>query len=185
MRPVSSPRAIALLVLIAALAVACSGGSTNGDPVRRSPVPAGNAASAQLLPTDAFALPEFDLARYDTLLRQLGGTPVLVNFWGSWCAPCRDEAPHLARAHEAYGDRVQFIGVDILDARESARGFMREFGWTYPSVFDPPAAIRDRLGLLGQPVTLFYDADGDLIDRWVGPIPADELTDRLDALLTR
>jgi hypothetical protein len=59
---------------------------------------------------------------------------------------------------------------------------MREFGWTYPSVFDPPASIRDGLGLLGQPVTLFYDAGGNLVDRWVGPIPGDELTMRLDAL---
>jgi hypothetical protein len=56
-----------------------------------------------------------------------------------------------------YGDRVRFIGVDILDQRASARDFMSEFGWTYPSVYDPSGAIRDGLGLLGQPVTLFYD----------------------------
>ena len=182
MRPVSSPRAIALILVTAIAATSCSQSSTGRGPGTRSPVPAGNAADATLLPADAFALPEFDLDRYEQLLGQLGGTPVLVNFWGSWCAPCRDEAPHLASAHASYGDRVQFLGVDILDARQGAREFMREFGWTYPSVFDPPAAIRDGLGLLGQPVTLFYDADGELVDRWVGPIPPDELTMRLDSL---
>ncbi len=182
MRPVSSPRAVALILVTAFAAAACSEPSTDPGLGSRSPVPAGNAAAATLLPADAAALPEFDLPRFERLLGQLEGTPVLVNFWGSWCAPCRDEAPHLASAHGSYGDRVQFLGVDILDAREGARAFMQEFGWTYPSVFDPPASIRDGLGLLGQPVTLFYDAGGNLVERWVGPIPADELTMRLDAL---
>jgi thiol-disulfide isomerase/thioredoxin len=182
MRQVSFPREIALILVTAFAVGSCTQSPTDPGAGTRSPVPARNAADATLLPTDAFALPEFDLARYERLLGQLGGTPVLVNFWGSWCAPCRDEASHLAEAHREYGDRVQFVGVDILDARESARGFMREFGWTYPSVFDPPAAIRDGLGLLGQPVTLFYDAGGNLVDRWVGPIPVDELTKRLDAI---
>jgi hypothetical protein len=63
-----------------------------------------------------------------------------------------------------YGDRVRFIGVDILDQRASARDFMSEFGWTYPSVYDPSGAIRDGLGLLGQPVTLFYDESGRAVD---------------------
>jgi thiol-disulfide isomerase/thioredoxin len=179
---VSSPRAIALILLMALATASCTQTTTDPGAATRSPVPARNAAEATLLPTDAFALPEFDLARYERLLGQLDGTPTLVNFWGSWCEPCRDEAPHLASAHASYGDRVQFLGVDILDAREGAREFMREFGWTYPSVFDPPAAIRDGLGLLGQPVTLFYDAGGNLVDRWVGPIPGDELTMRLDSL---
>ena len=85
---------------------------------------------------------------------------MLVNIWASWCGPCRDEAPLLASAHETYGDRVRFVGVDILDERDSARAFMREFGWTYPSVYDPTGAIRDGLGLIGQPVMLFYDASG-------------------------
>lgn len=82
----------------------------------------------------------------------------MVDVWASWCAPRRDEAPILAGANRSYGDRVRFIGVDILDERGSARAFMREHGWTYPSVYDPSGAIRDGLGLLGQPVTLFYDA---------------------------
>jgi thiol-disulfide isomerase/thioredoxin len=169
------------VVAIAALCLTACGGA-DGD-ATRTPVPAANAASATLLPIDAHALPEFDLAAYERLLEQLDGTPVLVNFWGSWCGPCRIEAPHLAEAHARFGDRVQFLGVDILDARESARAFMREFGWSYPSVYDPPGAIRDGLGLLGQPVTLLYDGDGSLIDRWVGPVPRDELTRSLRMLI--
>jgi thiol-disulfide isomerase/thioredoxin len=183
MRPVTLRRSVLTIMALGLASGACAAAGTGAETEpARSPVPAGNATEAELLPTDAYALPEVDLAAYERLLGQLAGTPVVVNVWGSWCGPCRDEAPDLARAHARYGDRVQFLGVDILDARESARAFMREYGWTYPSVFDPPAAIRDGLGLLGQPATLFYDETGALVDRWVGPIPAEELARRLEDL---
>jgi cytochrome c biogenesis protein CcmG, thiol:disulfide interchange protein DsbE len=77
------------------------------------------------------------------------------------------------------------MGVDILDARGSARDFMREYGWTYPSVYDPSGAIRDGLGLLGQPVTLFYDATGELVNTWSGPLSQEALGSGLDAILER
>jgi len=95
---------------------------------------------------------------------------VLVNIWASWCGPCREEASLLASAHDTHGDRVRCIGVDIIDERGSARAFMREFGWTYPSLYAPTGAIRDGLGLIGQPVTLFYDASGELVNTWTGPL---------------
>ena len=104
--------------------------------------------------------PEFTLADYQHALGELRGTPVVVNVWASWCGPCREEAPLLAAAHRTYGDRVRFLGVDVLDESDSARAFMHRYGWSYPSVYDPTGAIRDGLGLLGQPVTLFYDAAG-------------------------
>lgn len=159
-------------------------GGTTGSPAP-SPIPALNATSALLLPTDAASLPEMDYAGYQALLGQLRGTPVVVNIWGSWCGPCRTEAPHLAAAHEKYGDRVQFLGVDILDVPESAREFIEEFGWTYPSVFDPSAGgdIRNQLGYLGQPVTLFYDADGELVADWEGPLDPRELDARIRKIL--
>jgi cytochrome c biogenesis protein CcmG/thiol:disulfide interchange protein DsbE len=136
------------------------------------------------LPTDPTALPEFTLADFRHALGELRGTPVVVNVWASWCGPCREEAPLLAAAHRTYGDRVRFLGVDILDERGSARDFMHEFGWTYPSVYDPTGAIRDGLGLLGQPVTLFYDAEGSLVARWAGPLNRSALASNLRAIMS-
>jgi len=62
---------------------------------------------------------------------------------------------------------------------------MRDYGWTYPSVYDPNAAIRDGLGLLGQPVTLFYDRSGELVKTWTGPLSAEVLDANLHAILAR
>ncbi len=174
----------AVLSALVVVAAACGTSSGSGDEVPTS-LPAENAAVAPLLPTDAYLLPAFDLARFKELIGQLTGTPVVVNMWGSWCGPCRAEAPLLARAHGEFGDRIQFLGVDIEDARESARAFMHEFGWTYPSIYDPtyPSEFRARLGYIGQPNTWFYRADGKLAFVWQGPITEEILFEQLRSLL--
>jgi thiol-disulfide isomerase/thioredoxin len=185
MRPVTLRRSpligVTLFVLLGLGTASCGGGSDPEDD-GHTVVPAVNATTAPLLPTDAAELPTFDAGTYQTLLGQLKGTPVVVNIWGSWCAPCRDEAAALVAAHRRYGHDVQFVGIDILDARGSARDYQHEFKITYPSVFDQPGRIRDSLGVLGQPVTLFYDRAGALVDRWMGAIPQDELQKGIDEI---
>jgi thiol-disulfide isomerase/thioredoxin len=171
--------------VIAVAASACTGGASDLGGGDRTPVPARNAAQAPLLPTDASALPQFDLATYRDLLSQLSGTPVVVNIWAAWCGPCRVEAPDLASASASYGSRVQFLGVDILDSRSSARSFMTEYGWTYPSVFDPDAAIRNGLGFVGQPDTIFYDAKGRIAMTWPGPLTPAALQKGIGRILPR
>lgn len=131
-------------------------------------------------PTD---LPEGDVATYLAVLEHARGAPLVVNVWASWCGPCRAEAADLARVARAYEGRVRFLGIDVLDARPSARAFVRESGWPYPSLYDPTGQIRDRLGLVGQPATLLYDASGTLVETHVGPITAEQLSAELDRLL--
>lgn len=170
---------------LAVVAASCSGASTGGTASGAAePVPASNATAAALLPTDARALPDIDFAGYEKLISQLEGTPVYVNIWASWCGPCRAEAPHLTAAHDKHGEEIQFLGVDIQDSRDSARDFMAEFDWTYPSLFDKSGSVRDRLGFIGQPVSLFYDARGNLVSTWNGPIGAEQLQERLDEILS-
>jgi thiol-disulfide isomerase/thioredoxin len=135
------------------------------------------------LPTDPLTLPEYDLARYRDLIAELAGTPLVVNFWGSWCGPCEEEAPHLRKASEDFEGRVQFLGVDILDNRGAAREFMRRFDWRYPSVFDPDAEIRDGLGYFGQPITVIYDRRGDVANHTVGAVSAAFLREEIRKVL--
>jgi thiol-disulfide isomerase/thioredoxin len=169
--------------LLAGLALLVSCG---GDPPPLPPagtIPAHNAAEAPLLPAFADALPTMDPSTFQRLLGQLRGTPVLVNFWGSWCPPCRAEMPRLVDAHNEFGDRVQFLGVDIQDTRAEAKAFMNEFEMTFPSVFDPPDAIKTDLGHFGQPVTALYRADGGLSFAWTGPVEEEELRRQLEKIV--
>ena len=114
-------------------------------------------------------------------LSELEGQPVLINFWASWCVPCRDEAPLLKSAHERYGDEVAFVGVNIKDARDAAIAFDEEFGLEYPDVRDVGSVIFSDFGLTGQPETFILDAEGKVAQHINGPLP-DMAT--LDALIT-
>lgn len=178
MSPMRLRRSLVLASLVAVMSACSSQGAEPSEPPSAGTM-AENAVQAELLPTRVDSLPQFDLETYEELLGQVRGTPLVVNIWASWCGPCNEEAPHLAAAHMEYGDRVQFLGVDILDAREGAREFLDRHGWAYPSVFDPSGAIRDGLGLLGQPVTLVYAADGRLLSTYTGAIAAAELDARI------
>lgn len=129
-----------------------------------------SAAAAPLLPAGPCDLPAFDSARFQQLLGQLRGTPVVVNVWGSLCGPCIYEAPQLARVARRYEGRVQFIGVDTNDLRPLARGFILKHGYPYPSVFDPDKSVLNGLNLRAPPDTLIFDASGKQVFLQPGPI---------------
>ncbi|HZB78707.1 MAG TPA: TlpA disulfide reductase family protein [Actinomycetota bacterium] len=171
-----------LLTLLAGLALLVGCGSEPPPDTSPGTIRADNAAEAPLLPEFADALPAMDPDTFHRLLEQLQGTPVVVNVWGSWCPPCREEMPRLVAAHHGFGDRVQFLGIDIQDSRIEAKAFMEEFGMTFPSVFDVPDAIKTSLGQFGQPVTMFFRRDGSLSFAWAGPIPDDLLVAHLKAI---
>lgn len=166
----------------AVLAVAATGCSGDGATTVTPKVSAANAAEASLLPTAADALPTFDFAKFEDLGAQLNGVPVVVNIWSSWCGPCRTEAPELAAAAATYGSQVQFLGVDILDNRGDAASFIRQYHWSYPSLYNASGDIRDKLGFVGQPETLFYDSAGHVVSTWIGPITADQLDQHIAAI---
>jgi cytochrome c biogenesis protein CcmG/thiol:disulfide interchange protein DsbE len=124
-----------------------------------------------------------DAAGYDELLTQLRGIPVIVNFWAAWCPPCREEATMLAEAGRRHGEQIQFLGVDILDERGAATAFIEEFSLPYPNVFDPPGEIRTAVGGIGQPVTVFYDAGGTIVDKVEGQLSQKDLDRNIELLL--
>lgn len=118
-------------------------------------------------------------------LEDLQGKPALINFWASWCVPCRDEAPILKAAHERYGDEVAFLGVNIKDARDEALAFDEEFGLEYPDVRDEGSVLFRDYGLTGQPETFLLDADGNIVQHINGPLPDQATLDSLMADLLR
>jgi len=114
------------------------------------------------------------------------GAPLVVNFWASWCEPCKEEAPLLNRAERIYGDDVEFLGVDIRDSLTDALAFSRASGMRYPSVRDESLDIYNDYGLTGQPETFFIDQDGVIVDHVSGPFTrADDLLSRIDLLARR
>jgi thiol-disulfide isomerase/thioredoxin len=168
--------AVALVTL-----ASCTGGAAEDRSVGTTPaIVVTDAAS---MPTTVDALPQMDETGFRGLLEDVRGTPLVVNVWASWCEPCERELPLLAEAARAHSDEIQFLGVDVLDTLEPARAFLDRFDVPYPNVFDATGAIRDALGSLGQPVTAFYAADGELVEKVDGELSRNVLAENLAALV--
>lgn len=110
------------------------------------------------------AAPEFSLELLDGSGRltsgELRGRPVVLNFWASWCAPCREEAELLEDRWRRYrDDGVVFVGVNIRDTPSAARAFVNQYDMTYPVVRDPEQTLVAEVGLVGLPQTFFITAD--------------------------
>lgn len=107
--------------------------------------------------------PDFELELLDggTLSSDdLKGEPLVLNFWASWCTPCREEMPAFERMWQRYkDDGIRIVGVNIQDSREGAEGFLEEVPVTYPITFDPSGDLASALGVRGLPQTFFIDED--------------------------
>ena len=132
--------------------------------------------------------PSFTLTLFDgrtVNLNDLQGKAVLLNFWASWCVPCRAEARALEAAWQKYKDRdVVFLGVNIQDKEEDARAFMKEFGITYLNGHDESGKIAIDYGVWGIPETFFIDPPGRITYKHAGELRAPIIEAKLDEALT-
>lgn len=140
--------------------------------------------------TGAKAAPDFTVVDADGSEHSLSdylGTPVVVNFWATWCGPCQMEMPEFEAAYQEYGDRIRFMMVNLTDGysdtQESAAGFIEDKGYTFPVFFDTSAQAARTYGVSSIPVTCFIDARGNLVSQRIGMINADTLAQAIRQIL--
>ncbi|MBI2917397.1 MAG: redoxin domain-containing protein [Chloroflexi bacterium] len=119
-------------------------------------------------------------------LEELKGKVVMVDFWASWCIPCRQEAPELEKAYQKYRQRgVEFVGVAIWDSRSEVLRFMQKYGVDYPVALDEKGVAAIDYGVTGIPEKYFISRDGRLLRKFIGPSSEGQLSSVLDELLAR
>jgi cytochrome c biogenesis protein CcmG, thiol:disulfide interchange protein DsbE len=123
-------------------------------------------------------LPQAVLQAPKVSLASLRGEPALINFWASWCEPCRQEAPELERLQRSLRG-ARLVGVDYTDREDSGRRFVHHYGWTFPILDDPDGIYGARYKLNGLPTTVVLDSRGRIVETLRGPQTATELRQAL------
>lgn len=148
---------------------------------------ASNAASSKPTVEAKEAAPDFTLALIQGGNFHLGdhkGKPILINFFASWCLPCRDEAPVLEKIAHEYGAKgVVFLGIAVDDTEEKMKGFMTKYGVTFPVGLDKTASVQKSFGLYGIPTTYFINKQGIINYFHSGIVTEELLQHELDKLL--
>jgi cytochrome c biogenesis protein CcmG/thiol:disulfide interchange protein DsbE len=121
-------------------------------------------------PAPPFTLSSLAQGARELSLSSFRGHPLVVNFWASWCIPCRTETPLLEQAYRNEGDRVQFLGIDSNDTTGAARSFVRQVGVTYPVVVDGSGGVAINYDLFGLPTTIFVSSSGTITGRIIGQV---------------
>ena len=119
-------------------------------------------------------------------IEDLRGKVVMLDFWASWCQPCRDEAPALAQVYREYRERdVEFVGVNLWDNPGDAELFLQQQGHEYPNGIDAEGKIAISYGVRGIPEKFFISREGLIVRKFTGPMNPDLLRQILDALLSQ
>lgn len=183
-------RLVALVLALALAAAGCTGSGSEAAECERLP---GVRPGLCLIPAEAReGAPAGEgpvLGEPDTRLsipEQAGGHPLVVNFWASWCGPCRAEQPQLNDVAERFAGDVAFLGVNVQDPEANALAYVREFSPPYPSIADPAGtytASFEGVGPNTMPSTILVDAQGRVAARILGATSDTELTVLISRLL--
>ena len=136
------------------------------------------------------AAPDFTVYDQDenpVKLSDFAGTPVVLNFWASWCGPCRMEMPEFEDAYQEYGDQVAFMMVNLTDGAnetvETASALIQEHGYTFPVYFDITQAATILYGIRSIPTTFFIDGEGIVVGYATGSLDRETLQAGMDRIL--
>lgn len=181
----SIPRALRLTVLVVALVALLTGagvllagqlaGAGSPFPAAFAPQQPASLAGSGALPLEGQPAPDFTLKTLDgstVTLSKLQGQPVLINFWASWCTPCRAEMPEIVRAYEAHkGDGLVVLAINMTfqDSLPEAQAFAKEFHMPFPVLLDDTGAVaRDAYRVPVLPMSFFIDRKGVIMHRQIG-----------------
>lgn len=165
---------IAGLVITVPLVVLFAASFGNDPHVIRSPLVGREAPPFSLRPLDGTA---------PMVLGDLRGKPAVVNFWATWCQPCKAEHGVLRDAAARFGDRVQFLGIVYEDEPVKIREFLQLHGSGYPTLVDEAGKTAIAYGVYGVPETFFLDATGKVVDKHAGPLTPGTLVQYLRPLM--
>ncbi|PWK14475.1 TlpA family protein disulfide reductase [Tumebacillus permanentifrigoris] len=174
---------ITRLVGVIALAlgtVGCGPSATQGTLIQTD----GVARATTAVP--GMVSPNFSLLDYEGKRHQVGdylGKPVLLNFWASWCGPCRQELPDLAQASHDFADSVQIVGVNLAeqDAPDVSRELLKRYKVAYPNLLDTEGSVASAYGIMVIPTTFLLDRKGKVVEKIQGPLTRD----RIETLLKK
>lgn len=137
-----------------------------------------------------FSAPDFtvtDLEDREHRLSEFVGKPIVLNFWASWCGPCKSEMPDFQKAYETYGDRIHFVMVNLTDGSgetvKTASDFIASAGYTFPVYYDTSSSAAMTYGVNAVPVTYFIDASGQLVAYGQGALDAETLLTGIGMIL--
>ena len=165
------------VILAAAFVLVIASCATESDSLPQLGDLAGAAPAGE--PAADFSVMTFDGATF-TLSDHLAtdGRPVFLNLWASWCAPCRAEMPDIDEA-AANNTGVVFIGVAVKDVEDKSRDFADEIGVGYPLAFDETREVDEGYLPPGLPATYFISSDGEIVERFFGPLTAEQIEEKL------
>lgn len=185
-----------LLIIVAALVLLIVGASVLYKQLGANLAPEQLAAAETTPPeetgTQPSAVPAPDVTVYDregnpVKLSDYFGKPIVMNFWASWCGPCKSEMPDFEDAYQEYGEQIHFLMVNLTDGSqetvESASGYISGQGYTFPVYYDTDMEAAMTYGVYAVPQTYFIDGDGNIVTYAQGALPASSLQQGVDLLL--
>ena len=138
-------------------------------------------------PTDppASIAPDFtmlDMEGNEVTLASFFGKPIVLNFWASWCGPCKMEMPEIQKFYDKYGQEIHFLLVSVDDSLDAAKSFISDSGYTFPVYFDTTSVGAYTYGASSIPLTFFIDAEGNLTAYYMGAMSESILQQGVDMI---
>lgn len=142
----------------------------------------GSEKSAPPDPQAGKPAPDFELSSLEgspVRLSDFKGHPVLINYWATWCPPCRDELPHIQKRYEQYSPALVVLAINAGEDPDTIKNYIDENGFTFPVLLDPDWKVESLFGIMAYPTSVFIDDKGIILARYVGGMSLDTLDDYL------